>query len=57
MDHAGNLVIADTRNRRVQVVAATSGTFYGQAMTAGDVYTVASLGGPTGWRWTTQATW
>ena len=48
VDHAGNLVIADTRNRRVQVVAATSGTFYGQAMTAGDVYTVASLGGPTG---------
>jgi trimeric autotransporter adhesin len=48
VDHAGNLVIADTRNRRVQVVAAASGTFYGQAMTAGDVYTVATLGGPTG---------
>src|SRR6185312_10862798 len=47
VDHAGNLVIPDTRNRRIQVVAATSGTFYGQAMTAGDVYTVAMLGDPT----------
>jgi len=47
VDHAGNLVIADTRNRRVQVVAATSGTFYGQPMTAGDVYTVATLGDPS----------
>ena len=47
VDHAGNLVIPDTRNRRVQVVAATSGTFYGQAMTAGDVYTVATLGDPS----------
>ena len=47
VDHAGNLAIADSRNRRVQVVAATSGTFYGQAMTAGDVYTVASLGDPS----------
>jgi sugar lactone lactonase YvrE len=46
VDAAGNLVIADTRNRRIQVVAATSGTFYGQAMSAGDVYTVAALGDP-----------
>ena len=28
-----------------RVVAATSGTFYGQAMTAGDIYTVAGGGG------------
>jgi hypothetical protein len=40
-DKAGNLVIADTGNMRVRVVAGTSGTFYGQAMTAGDIYTVA----------------
>jgi len=44
VDAAGNLVIADTANWRVRVVAARSGTFYGQAMTAGDIYTVAGIG-------------
>ena len=43
-DHAGNLVIADTGNQRVRVVAAKNGTFYGQAMTAGHIYTVAGDG-------------
>jgi trimeric autotransporter adhesin len=45
-DHFGNLLIADTYNNRVRVVAAKSGTFYGQAMTARHIYTVA--GGGTG---------
>jgi trimeric autotransporter adhesin len=44
VDHAGNLVIGDTYNNAVRVVAANSGTFYGQAMTAGDIYTVAGDG-------------
>src|SRR5258707_13657346 len=50
IDAAGNLVIADSgsehdgRGGRVQVVAARSGRFYGQAMTAGDIYTVAGDG-------------
>jgi DNA-binding beta-propeller fold protein YncE len=44
VDAAGNLVIADLDNNRIQVVAASSGTFYGQAMTAGDMYTVAGTG-------------
>ena len=44
MDRAGNLVIADTYNNRIRVVAAATGTFYGQAMTAGDIYTVAGDG-------------
>src|SRR6266516_8182353 len=44
VDGAGNLVISDTGNQRIRVVAATSGTFYGQAMTAGDIYTVAGNG-------------
>ena len=44
VDGAGNLVIADTGNNRVRVVAASTGTFYGQAMTAGDIYTVAGNG-------------
>ena len=43
-DGAGNLLIADTRNNRVRVVAASTGTFYGQAMTAGHIYTVAGNG-------------
>ncbi len=41
VDKAGNLVIADTLNHRIRVVAVRAGTFYGQAMTAGDIYTVA----------------
>ncbi len=44
VDGAGNLVIADAGNNRVRVVAAATGTFYGQAMTAGDIYTVAGDG-------------
>jgi hypothetical protein len=44
MDGSGNLVIADTGNKRVRVAAAATGTFYGQPMTAGDIYTVAGTG-------------
>jgi hypothetical protein len=43
-DHNGNLLVADTYNNRVRVVARTTGTFYGQAMTAGDIYTIAGGG-------------
>src|SRR5690349_24502853 len=44
VDAAGNLVIADNGNSRVRVVAATTGTFYGKPMIAGDIYTVAGDG-------------
>jgi hypothetical protein len=37
-------LIADKGNNRVRVVAARTGTFYGQAMTAGDIYTIAGRG-------------
>jgi len=47
VDAAGNLVIADSGNGRIRVVAVKTGTFYGQAMTAGDIYTVAG-GGTSG---------
>ena len=44
LDSSGNLVIADAALSRIRVVAATSGTFYGKAMTAGDIYTIAGTG-------------
>src|SRR5262249_60124149 len=43
-DGAGNLVLADTLNGRVRVVAARDGTFYGVPMKAGDIYTIAGVG-------------
>jgi S-formylglutathione hydrolase FrmB len=44
VDGFGNLLIADTYNERVRLVAAASGTYYGQAVTAGDIVTVAGDG-------------
>jgi len=44
LDVKGNLVIADTDNNRVRVVATAAGTFFGVAMTAGDIYSVAGTG-------------
>ncbi len=44
LDDSGNLVICDSGNAAVRVVAATDGTFYGIPMTAGDIYTVAGTG-------------
>ena len=43
-DAAGNLVIADSGYGEVQVVATHTGTWYGQQMTAGRIYTVAGGG-------------
>src|SRR6185312_7269593 len=44
VEGAGNLLISDTLNSRVRLVAATSGTYYGEAVAAGDVATVAGSG-------------
>src|SRR5207248_11145005 len=41
-DGAGNVVIGGAG--RLRVVATRTGTFYGQAMRAGDIYTVAGTG-------------
>jgi YD repeat-containing protein len=40
-DKHGDTFIADTGNNRIQEIPASSGTQFGQPMTAGDVYTVA----------------
>jgi hypothetical protein len=42
--HGGSLYIADTSGNRVLEVPGTSGTQWGQPMTAGDVYTIAGAG-------------
>jgi len=47
VDPSGNVVIADLNHHRIRVTASTTGSFYGQAMTAGDIYTVAGNGSPT----------
>jgi hypothetical protein len=43
-DHDGNVVIADTGNGEIRVVAARSGEFYGRSMRAGYIYTVVGGG-------------
>ncbi len=44
LDAAGNVLISDSFNERIRVVATATGTFYGRAMTAGDIYTIAGNG-------------
>jgi len=45
VDRAGNIVLADPGNGRIRVIAGRTARFYGQAMTEGDVYTIAGGGG------------
>lgn len=44
VDPTGNVIFADSANSVVRVVAAATGTFYGQPMTTGDIYTIAGGG-------------
>jgi hypothetical protein len=46
VDGHGNVLLSDVG--RIRVVAASTGTFYGQAMTAGDIYAIAGMGTCTG---------
>ncbi len=46
VDRAGDMAIADTHNNAVRFVPATSGTYFGRPMSAGDIYTVAGDGTP-----------
>ncbi len=50
VDSSGNIIVADVGNSRIRAIAASSGTFYGVSMTAGDIYTIAGNGtsGATG---------
>ena len=43
-DPAGNVLLADNENSRVRLVAARAGTYAGQRMTVGDIYTIAGDG-------------
>ncbi len=43
-DPAGNLIVADRQDGLIRVAAAKTGTFYGVAMTKGDIYAVAGDG-------------
>lgn len=44
VDGAGDLFVADTGNCRVRMVPAQGGVYFGTAMVAGDVYTIAGTG-------------
>ncbi|MBI2890528.1 MAG: hypothetical protein HYY13_07050, partial [Nitrospirae bacterium] len=44
-DSTGHMIIADGGNNVVRAWAATSGTYYGKAMTAGNIYDIASISG------------
>ncbi len=44
-DGAGDVVIADPGNARVRFVPTSAGSFYGQAMSAAHIYTIAGNGG------------
>ena len=44
VDSAGNVIIGDSANDAVRVIAGSTGTFFGQSMVAGDIYTVGGDG-------------
>jgi hypothetical protein len=41
VDSHGNLIIGDSDNNEVRIVAAATGTYYGVSVSAGDIYALA----------------
>ncbi len=46
VDAAGDVVITDTMNNAVRFIPAGSGVYFGQTMTAGQIFTIAGGGSP-----------
>lgn len=46
LDAQNNLLIADRDNHRVRMLIAVAGTYYGQGMSVGQIYTIAGTGIP-----------
>lgn len=44
VDAAGDMVIADSGNDAIRFIPKASGTYYGQSMAGGDIYTIAGVG-------------
>jgi DNA-binding beta-propeller fold protein YncE len=44
IDPAGNIYLADYGNQRIRFIPKTNGTYFGQSMTANDIYTIAGTG-------------
>jgi predicted nucleotidyltransferase len=44
VDHSGNVYISDSGNHRIRFVPKLGGTYFGQAMTANNIYTIAGNG-------------
>lgn len=48
VDSSGNVYIADSKNYCVRMVPAANGTYFGKAMSAGDIYTIAGTNTASG---------
>ena len=44
LDASGNMFVADTGHQRIRIIVASTGTYFGQSMTKGDIYTIAGNG-------------